>query len=172
MNGRATAAIAGTVTPMNWGRLDDPAWWWEYALDGVIGGVLGGAVLGLAVWLTLRRERRVSALLGAQEGAARVLDLALRLDEVRTRHGVESEEAFEALAGFARAVLDWSARIRESWPHVSRLSSELRGQVLSEFKVTPVTRNLPATSKLGALVHVWLSTPREAERAARRGGFS
>lgn len=157
---------------MNWGRLDDPAWWWEYALDGVVGGVIGGAVIGLAVWLTVRHERRMSAALGAQGGAARVLDLALRIDEVRSRHGVESEDAFEALAEFTRAVLDWSTRIREDWPHVSRRSSELRDEVLNEFRVTPATKNLPAALKIGALVHVWLSTPREAEQAARRGGFS
>jgi len=36
----------------------DGAWWWEYALDGAVGGVLGGVATGLAVWWTVRFERR------------------------------------------------------------------------------------------------------------------
>jgi hypothetical protein len=55
----AGAFDVGTVACM--GRLGDPDWWWEYALDGVVGGVIGGLVTALAVWLTLRHERKLAA---------------------------------------------------------------------------------------------------------------
>lgn len=38
----------------------DSTWWWTFALDGIVSGIIGGAVTGLAVWLTLRHERQTA----------------------------------------------------------------------------------------------------------------
>jgi hypothetical protein len=60
----------------------DLDWWWQFGFDGLIGGVIGGAATGVAVWLTLRHERRLSdemslrTLVGEMQGT--LLRLALQ----------------------------------------------------------------------------------------------
>jgi len=36
----------------------DADWWWQYGLDGLVGGIIGGAATGFAVWVTLRAQRK------------------------------------------------------------------------------------------------------------------
>lgn len=46
----------GPGVPKDWSE-----WWWSVALDGIVGGILTGAIAGWAVWATLRHERKMSA---------------------------------------------------------------------------------------------------------------
>lgn len=53
-------------------------WEWvvEYALDGIVAGIVGGGVTGAAVWATLRHERKVRE---EDRREARVADLRVQV---------------------------------------------------------------------------------------------
>lgn len=45
---------------MNWGRFDEAAWWWEYGLDGFVGGAVTAATVGVTLWHTQRLSREAA----------------------------------------------------------------------------------------------------------------
>lgn len=40
---------------MDW---TEATWWWEFGLDGIVSGLVGGLVTGVAVIATIRHERK------------------------------------------------------------------------------------------------------------------
>ncbi|WP_460710017.1 hypothetical protein [Nocardioides dilutus] len=58
-------------------------WWWQYGLDGIVGGILGGAVTALAVVLTIRHERGLVRDQEIRSALVRLHDLSLRFSLAR-----------------------------------------------------------------------------------------
>lgn len=57
----------------------DGLWWWQYGLDGVIGGIAGGVVAWFAVWLTLRGTRSQGQVTDAELAVARLQAAGIRV---------------------------------------------------------------------------------------------
>lgn len=70
----ATFAGRKCQPPVSSGAMD---WWLEHGLDGIVGALVGGLVTALAVWLTLRHERRLVRENAAIETAARLFPVVL-----------------------------------------------------------------------------------------------
>lgn len=70
---------ASDPSPLPMPALDPSSadWWWQYGLDGIVGGVLGGAVTAVAVVMTLRHERKSLREQELRLALARLHDLAL-----------------------------------------------------------------------------------------------
>lgn len=102
-----------TVQRMAFGGLGEADWWWEHALDGLMGGVLTGVIAGVAVWLTLRHERRLAHELAGQEAAARVNAAAMILTPAVD--GTDPGED-EKLTALQVATIEFCARVQQRWP--------------------------------------------------------
>src|SRR5690349_19133488 len=87
------------------GRLDDAEWWWEYGLDGIVGGLVSalvaGAATALAVFLTLRHERSHREAVALQDAMAALGAAAVSCDIEL----VEGEATREALMPLRREML-------------------------------------------------------------------
>lgn len=87
------------VTKTNWD------WWLKYGFDGLVGGVVGGAVTGLAVFFTIRHERKT-----ASEGIEAGKDLARELiahEREIAREAIEHERRLAEEAVVATSVTDF-----------------------------------------------------------------
>ena len=125
----------------------DAAWWWEYALDGVVGGVLGGVVTAGAVIATLQHERKMADLQDARAAASHLQALTWNA------HPGPTEDLMH------RAMVELSARVHRRW---RRLSDELLQLMSSDSPTKDVALQTQG------LVLTWMGAPHTYELTRRR----
>ena len=64
---------------------DNWTWWLEHGLDGIAGGLIGGAITGLAVWATLKHERNLAETASKEEDAASLRQDVAKFHRVAAR---------------------------------------------------------------------------------------
>jgi len=96
------------------GHLNDSAWWWAVAADGIVGGLLTGAVAAAAVWFTLRHERRKQAMEAVSDVASRLLGQLL-VSPTALAAGSNEERAAVMRATFATGI-EFSSKLAKWWP--------------------------------------------------------
>lgn len=104
----------------NWsgGHLNDGAWWWGTASEGIIGGVVGGLFTALAVVMTIRHERTSQTRAVAAEAASALLITTLSMSSKVKADSMSESEALQEI--LARA-LDLGAKFSGHWPSATVL---------------------------------------------------
>lgn len=98
------------------GHLNDGAWWWATALDGVLGGIVGGLFTALAVILTIRHERLSQVRADVRDSAsALIMSSVLLPAKVRNGTTDDSEAVQEVLA----RSIDLISKLTGKWPSVA-----------------------------------------------------
>lgn len=110
------------------GRLDNAEWWWEVGLDGIGGAVVGGLATVLALWLTLRHERRMAELTECRAVAAEVHALAWQAMALVTFSASESAEGAALQRSLSASMFRLAALTRPRWPMLASSIDDLLGQ--------------------------------------------
>lgn len=156
--------------------MTDPSesvWWWQHGLDGVVGGLIAGVVTGVAVWLTLRHERRLSSDIASRDAAVRVSAAAARLlAALEANRPAEAERVDLHIAG-----MEFYARCARDWPRVAVILHERCDAVAHLRADGEATGGEVGTAihrveledqavAMGTAAVDWLASPHAAERGA------
>lgn len=151
------------------GRLGDADWWWEHGLDGIAGGVVAGLVTVLAIWLTLRHERRSAQLLALEAAAADLQGDAITRGWVFFQRKASSRERLDELTRITVSVNRVRARAVRRWPGFAVAITEAHTRVYDLASLTVQPRPSPsevgACGDLGGRASRWLVDPRAYEPA-------
>lgn len=155
--------------------LSDGDWWTTYALDGIIGGLLGGLVTGLAVFATIRHERKQRDIsdvyAAASDVQAKTYELSARIEA--GQRGAESNlQLLDLIIAARAATLRLAGRARARWPGFAKTVEGyhlLVGEAMKQEadKKIPQTRLAVATLKaMSSSCADWMSNPDEFEPRA------
>lgn len=123
------------------GHLNDPAWWWSVAADGLLSGLITALVAAGAIWATVRHERRLAELTAARMAVAELHGLAMR-----TAFTIRNEKAgepwfadcFEVMGSTTTVVgLAW-----QRWPEFGEVMVGLASDIQDVLNRRP--RNTPS----------------------------
>lgn len=78
LNGSWSDTVPAMDETWSGGHLNDPAWWWNVAADGILSGLITALIAGGAIWVTVRHERRLAELSEARTAIAELQGLAFR----------------------------------------------------------------------------------------------
>ena len=142
------------------------SWWWQYGLDGVIGGLVGGAATGLAVWLTIRHERREADRTAVLAAAAAVQARALRLAGNLAAGRGTLDDWMAAIWDVQALALELNARASRRWPKFASQIAEHANAMtdVSQLSTKPVLDRrddmVAAASNIAAVAVMWISNPK------------
>lgn len=141
--------------------------WLQSSADALVGALIGGGLSGLAVWLSMRAQRR-----GADEEAAVVAVVRLQgacghLALLANAKRLQESEARTAISDLMSASMDARARLYVRWPrHADQLAQDME-------RLTEATQSRQrAVPKLvESACHSVISTCREWLEARPRPGL-
>lgn len=116
------------------GRFAEASWWWEYGLDGLVGGIAGGIVAWGAVWLTLRGTRRQGEEQAGELAVARLQAAGIRtvlmMGLIEQVHDAVSAERIMDEAGeLATALAEARVRTTHRWPAMAERLRDLTDEM-------------------------------------------
>lgn len=114
---RTGATVHGVTDNWVGGHLNDGAWWWGTALDGVVGGLVGGFFTALAVVMTIRHERE-SQIRASAHNSASGLVVASILLPAKVATGTVHDQA-EAVQEIIARSIDLTSQLSSRWPSVA-----------------------------------------------------
>ncbi len=171
----------GPVGPMQEPRLNpsDLDWWWQYGFDGFVGGFIGAAVTGLAVWLTLRAQRGQLTATLEHEREQLAATFAHEREQSRKTELRQSVVALQAVATRSMFMVpshdeapgwdEWASELSRAFMLVSAnsrgLAPALHRDIDKAYSLLYVgdtngTANAKQSAKqLSAIASVWLEDP-------------
>lgn len=141
------------------------SWFADVALDGIVSGVIGGAVTGGAVWWTLRHERQTAAMAELRAAVARFHSITMRAG---TR--LLEAQTLDENASVMNDVFDSAVAAQAfAWRPAPKLASDL-ASFLTAWNAafdTPgdVSTAIPLAREGAARTYGWLSDPAEYQKA-------
>lgn len=143
------------------GRLNDAEWWWEFGLDGIGGAIVGGLATVLALWLTLRHERRMADLAECRAVAADVHALAWQAMALVTFAASESADGAALQRRLSASMFRLAALTRPRWPMLATSIDSYLKQWIDDGPTLPGQEpSVRTTAKqVAGSVALWIEDP-------------
>ncbi|WP_156391131.1 MULTISPECIES: hypothetical protein [unclassified Nocardioides] len=155
------------------GHLNDGAWWWGTALDGIVGGIIGGLFTAFAVVLTIRHERLAQVRANVRDSASALIVSSVLLPAKVRNSTIDDSEAVQEV--LARSI-DLMSKLTGKWPSVAvelqqRVDHLL--EVWSAAQKTDMTFGTPpvstAVSEIVIVANNWvMANPKPDRQRARK----
>lgn len=151
-------------------------WWLNHGLDGIVGGVVAGLATALAVWLTLRHERRLTRENAAIDTAAKTFPLILHYSQI-----LGTDPTGRSVAEIDRDlhanIWELLARSERAWPNFKASLTKLDQDLLRSRQLL---LDSPAAGREEGCANVkrciddvftltanWVKDPEQLERSVR-----
>ncbi|RYP88662.1 hypothetical protein EKO23_01870 [Nocardioides guangzhouensis] len=155
----------------NWigGHLDDGAWWWAVALDGIVGGVIGGLMTAFAVAWTIRHERKMAQAAALRAAVARLSSVVWVLGLKLANDFHSLGEMYDRVAELYAAGREASSLASTDWPELRKKIDDALDTISAVLMAkSPVDRDELSVALLMLTdVDLWLGASHQGRRVAR-----